>query len=346
MKHNLDELKVIVDRFFNKCRDSIKESPWAVVIAMHEFYRNLYPNDPFIPLGDEACPTERIEVVVGKMIKFLDSSSLVGSYGIEIPKITENLNVKDFTGKVYGDLWRKFNNFNITVESVEILKERFDKNNIALSILNDKKAIDVGCGSGRYTYALKELGCASVLGIDYGEEGIGIAKEATNNIDGIDFQKASVLDIPYPDECFDFVFCNGVLHHTENMEKGIDEIVRITRKGGMIWLYLYGDGGIFWYARKIMPKIMKEIPQDYALKILELIGMPPQRFIFADNWYVPIERHCKDDEVRSILRKSNIKDIKRLMNGRNTDLEYQVFNGGVIGETMYGNGELRYLIKK
>ena len=142
------------------------------------------------------------------------------------------------------------------------------------------------------------------------------------------------------------MFCNGVLHHTENMERGLEEMIRVAKPGAKLWLYLYGDGGIFWYARKKMPMIMKKIPQAYTMRVLDMMGMPQDRFIFSDNWYVPLERHTSDAEARSILNRLGVNKITRLEHGRTTDLDEIAIHGGEIGNIFVGDGDLRYILEK
>lgn len=339
-------LKSISNQFFDLCEKSAKEKPWIVCLAMHEYMRNIYPEDPYIiPLQERICPTERLYNVVEYLIDFLKISNNFGHYKIK-ESYKENIEIKTRTGKIYGNLWSKFTFENLTNNALEILKERFFMNNI--EFLKNKDVIDIGCGSGRFTFALKKLGCKSVIGVDYGDKGLEIAGDILQKtgINGVEFLKNNILDLSFEDEKFDFVFCNGVLHHSEDLEKGLKEMVRVAKYGAKIWLYLYGDGGIFWYARKKMPLIMKAIPQEYTMNILDIIGMPKDRFIFCDNWYVPIEKHNKDKEIRNILKDLGIKKIHRLKNGRSTDLEYWTNNNSKAGKIMWGEGELRYILDK
>jgi len=59
-----------------------------------------------------------------------------------------------------------------------------------------------------------------------------------------DLREANVLDMPYENDYFDFTHCGGVLHHTHDVFKGIEELLRVTKKGGMLCLVLYGKGGL------------------------------------------------------------------------------------------------------
>lgn len=341
------ELKQISDEFFQLAHSLVAKHPYAVCMAMHEYARNLYPSDPYISFAEEN-PTERLYSVTQNCLQFLNASAKMGSYEADINDEDNYTDVKDDTGNVYGQLWAKFSYEQLIEKAHDILKERLTVNDIDTSYFAGKKALDIGCGSGRFTFALKKLGCSPVQGVDYGDQGLGIANDLVQKSQekDISFSKVNVLDLPFEDETFDFVFCNGVLHHTENMEKGIEEMIRVAKKGAKLWLYLYADNGIFWYARKEMPKIMKQIPQRYTMKVLDVIGMPQDRFIFCDNWYVPIERHTTDEEARKILNGFGVTNIKRLSKGRSTDLEYHAIHSGEEGKAMYGDGELRYWLEK
>ena len=57
--------------------------------------------------------------------------------------------------------------------------------------------------------------------------------------------KADILDLPFPEEHFDFVICNHVLEHIEDDRKAMSELYRVLKKGGR---------GIF------------QIPQDVKLE--------------------------------------------------------------------------------
>ena len=153
------------------------------------------------------------------------------------------------------------------------------------------------------------------------------------------------MNLKFKKNTFDIVFCNGVLHHTSDFKKGIKELYRICKPGGYIYLYLYGKGGLYWMARKKMNKLIKSIPQDYSQKVLDLIGMPSNRFIFMDNWYVPYERHCSHKEIYKILQSLGVKSIEKMKKGRKTDLETGLLNYKD-SKIIWGEGEIRLLFQK
>ncbi|MDR1236330.1 MAG: class I SAM-dependent methyltransferase [Holosporaceae bacterium] len=112
--------------------------------------------------------------------------------------------------------------------------------------------LDAGCGNmAVLMIRLLAFGVKEVHGIDLGEDWIPHATrelQQSGNYEGKYFFKSGdVLNIPYDDEHFDFVACNGVLVHLANLsdvEKAFSECMRVLKKGG--WLYTsYGTvGGI------------------------------------------------------------------------------------------------------
>ena len=61
-----------------------------------------------------------------------------------------------------------------------------------------------------------------------------------------------VENMPYADNTFDFVYSYGVIHHTPNMEKAIEEIYRVLKPGGECWIAVYNKNSWF-YRRMLIP---------------------------------------------------------------------------------------------
>jgi ubiquinone/menaquinone biosynthesis C-methylase UbiE len=253
-------------------------------------------------------------------------------------KISEEIKIR--TGKVYGPLWKNFLKKD-NQQAIKLIKNRLPN---AKKIFKDKLVLDAGCGGGRYTNAILTLGAKKVVGVDYGKQGLSIARKNYKQ-KRLFFKKENVLKLSFKDNSFDIVFSNGVLHHTENFKKGISELVRVCKNGGQIWLYLYSKGGIFWYSRKLMNKLMKNIPYNYSQSVLDLIGLPKNRFIFMDNWYVPIENHLGHDEIIKYLNSLGVTKIKKIYTKIPTDFENALIKYKNSSQ-MWGEGEIRFLIQK
>ncbi|MCL5071861.1 MAG: methyltransferase domain-containing protein [Actinobacteria bacterium] len=96
---------------------------------------------------------------------------------------------------------------------------------------NQKKVLDIGCGKGRYLKIIQKRYPKSLLyGIDISEKIIKFCPKKVNK------QVGTILNIPYPDGFFDFVYCIETLEHAVRISAAISEMVRVLKKGGKIMI--------------------------------------------------------------------------------------------------------------
>ncbi len=105
-----------------------------------------------------------------------------------------------------------------------------------------KRVLDAGCGQGRWTKVLLELG-ARVTAVDFSEAGLARTRVLAGDTDGLTTRRVNLLDIPIDlaRERFDLVFSFGVLHHTGDTWRALENIARLVGDGGPRFLYLYGE---------------------------------------------------------------------------------------------------------
>jgi hypothetical protein len=73
--------------------------------------------------------------------------------------------------------------------------------------------------------------------------------------------------------------------------------------------------------------------------------MPPNRFIFCDTWYVPVELHTTTAELDSLLAGAGVAGEKVL--GRSGfDLDLALESGLPGAREMWGDGEHRYVVRR
>lgn len=102
-----------------------------------------------------------------------------------------------------------------------------------------KKVADVGCGSGRYSYALLSLG-ASVRAFDQSESGLRNAATLCAEFgDRFSTEHINLLDWSGSAD-YDLVFCFGVVHHTGNTYLAIRNVAEKVKLGGKLFLMIYG----------------------------------------------------------------------------------------------------------
>lgn len=102
-----------------------------------------------------------------------------------------------------------------------------------LGDLKDKRILDIGCGQGDTSVFLALQG-ARVCAIDVADKMVELT-EALAQVhkvdDRVEGQAVRVEDMKYPDEYFDLIFADGVLHHLD-MPLAVPNLVRVMKKGG------------------------------------------------------------------------------------------------------------------
>jgi ubiquinone/menaquinone biosynthesis C-methylase UbiE len=100
-----------------------------------------------------------------------------------------------------------------------------------------RKGLDVGCGQGAYVARMRSLGF-DVSGIDTSAAQLRRAALAVD--DPTLVSAGSVLDIPGPDQAFDFLYVINVLHHlgsVEEQRRAFNELFRVLKPGGLLFVH-------------------------------------------------------------------------------------------------------------
>jgi SAM-dependent methyltransferase len=169
----------------------------------------------------------------------------------------------------------------------------------------DADVIDVGCGTGQLACFLGLKG-RRVTGVDYSQHSLALAESLRDrfHLANVRFQRENILELRVPDESFDYVFCNGVLHHTSDPHGGFQHLVRIARGGAFIVVGLYNSYGrlMLHVRRRLMRLWMKfdHAAKDRALK-KQLVRLEDdaerRRTWWADQYEHPHESTHTIDEV-------------------------------------------------
>ena len=156
---------------------------------------------------------------------------------IEIPYFLDpnDDNLDQETVDSFGEEWTAFDEFEED-EINQIGDEYFDIVHPSL-FGKDKTALDVGCGSGRWSlYAAQKFGFVEAIDPS---KAVFIAAQNAQKVDNIRVTQAGVNTIPFQDESFDFVFSLGVLHHIPDTQAAMQASVKKLKKGGHFLVYLY-----------------------------------------------------------------------------------------------------------
>ena len=96
----------------------------------------------------------------------------------------------------------------------------------------NSQVLDAGCGTGQLSFPLVRAGF-SVIGIDVSQAMLDIARSKTKPGDRVDFVVADVRSMEFRAGIFDAVVISKLFQHVGNWESAVDEIIRVTKDGGL-----------------------------------------------------------------------------------------------------------------
>jgi len=85
--------------------------------------------------------------------------------------------------------------------------------------------LDAGSGTGLYRQALEQAG-HTVISVDASPEMLAVQKDRHPTAITI---AADILELPFPDSCFDYLLCTRVLSHIAKLEPALSEFARVTK---------------------------------------------------------------------------------------------------------------------
>lgn len=192
------------------------------------------------------------------------------------------------------------------------------------------RALDVGCGSGALTGVLVDrLGVDAVSAADPSEPLVAGLRE---RYPSLDVRVAPAEDLPFPDDMYDAVLAQLVVHFMADPVRGIAEMARTARPDGIVaacvWDGPTGPLADFWAAvRTVDPAAVDESQLNGAREghLAELFAEAGLRDVAAgsvtvtiehpdfDDWWEPYTFgvgpagayvHALDDEGRAAVREA------------------------------------------
>jgi len=124
-------------------------------------------------------------------------------------------------------------------------------------LTTNNKILDAGCGNGKNMLYRKDL---DMFGIDNCQEFIRICQERNLNVVWGD-----ILEIPYANKYFDATMSIAVIHHLKTFQErclAIQEVIRVTKKGGKVFIMLWQEFGLQRCTKK---KITNIAQGDYLV---------------------------------------------------------------------------------
>jgi len=197
-----------------------------------------------------------------------------------------------------------------------------DKNYLALKFKNfigfNKNILEVGCGTGQLSLYFSIGNNNRVFALDPTLESIKLGSKFSkkNNIKNIKFVNADIFDDVFTEESFDFIWTNGVLHHTKNPSLAFNIISKYLKKDGYILVGLYNKyGRIRTIFRRFLYKIFgKSVVMllDPILRNIKKNNKLQIKSWIRDQYEHPVESLHTLDEVLGWFSSNNIEFINSI----------------------------------
>ena len=180
----------------------------------------------------------------------------------------------------------------------------------SLNDLRGKRVLDAGCGMGRFAEVCADAG-AEVHAVDL-STAVEAAFRNLGHRPNIRVYQADIMNLPFPEESFDFIYSIGVLHHTPSTKAAFLNLPALLKSGGAIAIWVYSRKLRLLWGGEILRKLTLSMPKSSLLKAskiaipmyqihrIPLVGMvtsillptsmdsdPQWRWLDTFDWYSP-----------------------------------------------------------
>jgi 2-polyprenyl-3-methyl-5-hydroxy-6-metoxy-1,4-benzoquinol methylase len=161
----------------------------------------------------------------------------------------------DFEHRRYQESW-------YTRFGPQLLEQFLDDCQLPAGFFRGLSVLDAGCGSGRWTYALAELG-ADVTAFDLTTGGVEVTYAQLGTRTNVTVCQADIFSLPFPSQSFDFVMSWGVLHHTPDTRVAFDHLVPLVNPGGTLYVMVYErHRPLMFFGTNVLRWFMRRLPEE------------------------------------------------------------------------------------
>lgn len=127
------------------------------------------------------------------------------------------------------------------------------------------RLLDAGCGTGHGVVQIRNLAPgAEVHACDFSAESLSVARQRITALGGepVIFHELNLLDLSALPGKFDAIFCSGVVHHTANPVRALQQLKSKLKPDGVLYLMLYSQFGR--HPAMLMQRVIKLLCGDPA----------------------------------------------------------------------------------
>jgi SAM-dependent methyltransferase len=231
---------------------------------------------------------------------------------------------------------------------------------IAPYTLEDFKGKDVlecGCGGGQHTSFLAPL-VKSIVAVDLNT--VAIARERNKRFANVECIEGDIAAMDLA-RTFDIVFSIGVVHHTDDPDKTVENLLRHVKPGGILIVWVYSKEGNF-LARKVVEPFrnyfLKRFSREFVLVVSKVITLMlylpiytiyllPMKFLPYHAYFANFRKLSFNRNLLNVFDKLNAPQVQFISKERITGwFDAQTFECSAISSynnvSWRGSGRIRY----
>ncbi len=218
----------------------------------------------------------------------------------------------------FGFEWNLFHKTQLdSFSGTNISKKRFFATTRWGRDMNGENILEVGSGAGRFTEVVLKYTKANLFSLDFSN-----AVDANYRNNGphkrLKLFQADMFNMPFADNCFDKVFCFGVLQHTPNFRQALESMARVLKPGGELVVDFYPIKG--WYtkinAKYLLRPLLKRMEHEKLLTLIKnsVPGLKKIYFFNKRKGLARLNRFVPISEMPEALKNClNDKEIEEWM---------------------------------
>ncbi len=130
-----------------------------------------------------------------------------------------------------------------------------------------KKVLELGCGNASLLMHMADWEPILLAGVDLGDS----VETARQNMSALPFKNWQIIKadlVNFTSDCFDIVYCIGVLHHLQEPERGFSAVISNVKPGGRfhVWVYAREGNGLIIYLVDPLRKIVSRCLPWWLIK--------------------------------------------------------------------------------
>ncbi len=144
--------------------------------------------------------------------------------------------------------------------------------------------LDVGCGGGRTLQKMAAIATEGILcGVDYAEGSVAASSQKNARLikEGrVEIRKASVSQLPFPDDEFDLVTAVETQYYWPDLFKDMSEIRRVLKPGGTLIIIAESyKGSVYEKAHRPVMRLLRST----------LLSVDEHRELFSKAGYINVQ---------------------------------------------------------